>query len=199
MKSDTTDAETLAPAPETAKAAKKMKAWEEPEPQQLEVPRPYKKPRNHGVVPEMTPEQLIAQKQLAAAKAKQASKKQARFEAIDLSRQWFIRCAQCDLPGIYLTRHPAHDTHFESGEWFSEYKALATPWMSNSFPCQNCRTPLRVTPHGIGEFVIGENQMRFVDSDESREEREKKAQDQIDEIKLAKSVPTVQIARGGKS
>lgn len=156
--------------------------------------------RGSGEPPAKTREQQAATDLLARARQRADERKKARQQEVDKGRQWFVTCARCGLPGIMLARHPKLDPYFKYDEWWSRDKPRETPYLANTFPCQNCRTPVRVVAAPeLGEFHFDDASMRHVDSMESYDERTEKAEKERDEILLAKSVPTVQISRGGKS
>lgn len=156
--------------------------------------------RGSGGPPPKTKEQQAATDLLAKARQRADERKKARQQEVDKGRQWFVACARCGMPGLMLVRHPKVDPYFKYDEWFSNYKAREMPYLSNSFPCQNCKVAMRVvSAPELGEFHFDDASMRHVDSMESYDERVEKAQKEREEVLLAKSVPTVQISRGGKS
>lgn len=147
-----------------------------------------------------TREQQSAIEVLTKARESKAKREQKRKEQVDQGRQWYVTCARCGLPGMMLARHPKVDAYFKYDEWWTTTKPREMPYLASTFPCQNCRASLRVVAAPeLGEFMFDDATMRFVDSVESYEERVEKAEKEREEILVAKSVPTVQINRGGKS
>ncbi len=150
------------------------------------------------VVPQRTKEQEAAFQALEASKRQRDEEKQRKVQGVDRGRQWYVRCDKCDAPGLMLSRHPEGMPEFQANEWFATYKALESPYMSTTFPCQNCKAPLKVTFAGeYGCFFIDSNQMGIVDSAESRQERKKKADADVENFLAVKSMAgKVQIVGG---
>lgn len=156
--------------------------------------------RGSGEAPSRTREQQTATEVLARARQKAEARKKSRQQEIDKGRQWFVACARCGMPGIMLVRHPKVDPYYRYDEWFTNYKPVEAPYLASTFPCQSCKSTMRVvSAPELGEFYFDDAAMRHVDSMESFDERVEKAEREREEILLAKSVPTVQISRGGKS